>query len=142
MFANWCQSGFNPTWSTQSKKAWSGYSQNENLVDWSKPSIFDEELEFVLKVDNQDSQSSNGYIQNTFVLYTKNGGRDTGFSTWFSLAPQGYVALGYVVSVESMQLPPYSGLCILVSFLFFPCALRDCITMFFTEPNQSNLASW
>lgn len=33
-----------------------------NLGDWSKPPIFDEELELVLKVNNLDSQSSNGYV--------------------------------------------------------------------------------
>ncbi|KAL6008539.1 hypothetical protein ACLOJK_034052 [Asimina triloba] len=51
---------------------------------------------------------------------------------WYPIAPQGYVALGCVVSEGSEEPPLSSAFCILDS-LVSPCALKDCITLSFME---------
>ena len=55
-------------------------------------------------------------------------GGNTHCSIWFPQAPDGYVALGCVVSPGRTRPPLSSSFCILAS-LVSPCALRDCITI-------------
>ncbi|XP_058084436.1 uncharacterized protein LOC131232245 isoform X2 [Magnolia sinica] len=69
------------------------------------------------------------------------GEKDDGCSIWFPVAPQGYVALGCVVSEGRAQPPLSSALCILAS-LVSPCALKDCITLSFPELYSSRVAFW
>ncbi|KAA8522113.1 hypothetical protein F0562_012573 [Nyssa sinensis] len=55
-------------------------------------------------------------------------GGDSSCSIWFPEAPEGYVALGCVVSPGKTQPLLSSTFCIMAS-LVSPCALRDCITI-------------
>ena len=56
------------------------------------------------------------------------GEGESNCSIWFPEAPDGYVALGCVVSPGRTRPPLSSAFCILAS-LVSPCALRDCITI-------------
>lgn len=56
------------------------------------------------------------------------GEEENSCSVWFPEAPEGYVALGCVVSPGNVQPLPSSTFCILASFVS-PCSLRDCITV-------------
>ncbi|KAF8380627.1 hypothetical protein HHK36_028116 [Tetracentron sinense] len=67
--------------------------------------------------------------------------RDSSCSIWFPVAPQGYVALGCVVSTGKMQPSPSASFCILAS-LVSPCAMRDCITISSSDSNLLSLAFW
>lgn len=49
-------------------------------------------------------------------------------SIWFPEAPDGYVAMGCVVSSGQTRPPLSSAFCILAS-LVSPCGLRDCISI-------------
>ncbi|XAR70581.1 hypothetical protein NMG60_11027484 [Bertholletia excelsa] len=62
-------------------------------------------------------------------------------SIWFPEAPEGYVAMGCVVSIGRTPPPLSSAFCILTS-LVSPCALRDCITISFNDPCSSSWAFW
>ncbi|KAK4844286.1 hypothetical protein QYF36_018501 [Acer negundo] len=62
-------------------------------------------------------------------------------SVWFPESPQGYVALGCVVSPGRTPPPLSSAFCILAS-LVSPCSLRDCITIGSTNLCPSSLAFW
>ncbi|XP_050141691.1 uncharacterized protein LOC126617690 [Malus sylvestris] len=62
-------------------------------------------------------------------------------SIWFPEAPNGYVALGCVVSPGRTQPPLSSAFCILAS-LVSSSSLRDCIAISTNNPYQSNLAFW
>ncbi|KAF6135503.1 hypothetical protein GIB67_015356, partial [Kingdonia uniflora] len=89
---------------------------------------------------------SSGETSNSIILdsasHDTNYGRDEDHcSIWFPVAPQGYVALGCVVSKGRTEPPSSSALCILAS-LVSPCALKDCITVNLTDPYASNLAFW
>ncbi|KAL4281079.1 hypothetical protein GQ457_03G021660 [Hibiscus cannabinus] len=56
-------------------------------------------------------------------------------SVWFPEAPEGYVALGCVVSPGKLEPSSSSSFCIPASFVA-PCSLRDCITI------TNHLAFW
>ncbi|XP_052881690.1 uncharacterized protein LOC108482794 [Gossypium arboreum] len=62
---------------------------------------------------------------------------ETSCSVWFPEAPEGYVALGCVVSPGKLQPSLSSTFCILASFVS-PCSLRDCITI----SDTNHLAFW
>ncbi|OMP08180.1 hypothetical protein COLO4_06705 [Corchorus olitorius] len=71
----------------------------------------------------------------------KLGDGESSCSVWFPEAPEGYVALGCVVSPGIIQPSPSSTFCILSSFVS-PCSLRDCITISNTNLYPSSLAFW
>ncbi|KAJ4951540.1 hypothetical protein NE237_028372 [Protea cynaroides] len=112
---------------------------NSNFVKVKRPVSFKLIWPMSASGGTSDSQGSEIYIQSS-----DDGGQesqDTGCSIWFPIAPQGYVALGCVVSTGRMQPPPSSVLCISAS-LVSPCALRDCITVCFPETYRSNFTFW
>ncbi|XP_043697676.1 uncharacterized protein LOC122648528 isoform X2 [Telopea speciosissima] len=110
---------------------------NTNFIRVKRPVCFKLIWPISAAGDSPDSQGSKEYIQSS------NDGRqesqDSGCSVWFPIAPQGYVALGCVVSTGRMQPSPSSVLCISASFVS-PCSLRDCITVCSSE--VSSLALW
>ncbi|KAK6251014.1 hypothetical protein SCA6_005019 [Theobroma cacao] len=69
------------------------------------------------------------------------GDGESSCSVWFPEAPEGYVALGCVVSPGKLRPSPSSTFCILASFVS-PCSLRDCITITDTDLYSSSLAFW
>lgn len=69
------------------------------------------------------------------------GEGESNCSIWFPEAPDGYVALGCVVSPGRTRPPLSSAFCILAS-LVSPCALRDCITIGSGNMSHSRLAFW
>ncbi|XP_042486677.1 uncharacterized protein LOC122066914 [Macadamia integrifolia] len=107
---------------------------NTNFVRVKRPVSFKLIWPISAAGGTPDSQGSEKYIESS-----DDGGQDTGCSIWFPVAPQGYVALGCVVSKGRMQPSPSSVLCISAS-LVSPCALRDCITV--CSPDVSSLALW
>ncbi|BFG31191.1 hypothetical protein CerSpe_174650 [Prunus speciosa] len=62
-------------------------------------------------------------------------------SIWFPEAPNGYVALGCVVSPGRTQPPLSAAFCILAS-LVSSCSLRDCIAISTTNLYPSSVAFW
>ncbi|KAK8691037.1 hypothetical protein V6N13_074558 [Hibiscus sabdariffa] len=64
-----------------------------------------------------------------------NGEEEINCSVWFPEAPEGYVALGCVVSPGKLEPSSSSAFCIPASFVA-PCSLRDCITI------TNHLAFW
>ncbi|XP_077244890.1 pleckstrin homology (PH) domain-containing protein [Tasmannia lanceolata] len=90
-----------------------------------------------------DSQGTDSGIREFVrtVPNTADSEKQSSCSIWFPIAPQGYVALGCVVSAGRTQPPLSSALCILAS-LVSPCALKDCITLSFPELYASSLAFW
>ncbi|XP_043715720.1 uncharacterized protein LOC122664096 isoform X2 [Telopea speciosissima] len=109
---------------------------NINLVRVKRPVSF--KLIWLMSASggSPDSPGSQKYCQSS-----DDGGQDNGCSIWFPVAPQGYVALGCVVSTGRTQPPPSSVMCISAS-LVSPCALRDCITVCSPEAYRSSLAFW
>ncbi|XVF52445.1 hypothetical protein PTKIN_Ptkin05aG0018700 [Pterospermum kingtungense] len=69
------------------------------------------------------------------------GEGESSCSVWFPEAPEGYVALGCVVSPGNEQPSLSSTFCILASSLS-PCSLRDCITISDTNLCPSSFAFW
>ncbi|XP_065619172.1 uncharacterized protein LOC112023786 [Quercus suber] len=84
-----------------------------------------------------------GHVVNSFdsLPNVVRGNGDTGCSIWFPVAPEGYVALGCVVSPGITQPPLSSAFCILAS-LVCPCSLRDCIAISTTDTYLSSLSFW
>ncbi|KAK8578932.1 hypothetical protein V6N12_069275 [Hibiscus sabdariffa] len=68
-----------------------------------------------------------------------NGEEEINCSVWFPEAPEGYVAVGCVVSPGKLEPSSSSAFCIPASFVA-PCSLRDCITI--TNQSPSSLAFW
>ncbi|KAJ4957745.1 hypothetical protein NE237_024856 [Protea cynaroides] len=110
---------------------------NTNFVRVKKPVSFRLIWPMSASEGSPDSQGSQKYFQSSDA-----GGQDTGCSVWFPVAPQGYVALGCVVSTGRMQPPLSSVMCISAS-LVSPCSMKDCITVCSPEAyNRSILALW
>ncbi|KAK9984845.1 hypothetical protein SO802_034370 [Lithocarpus litseifolius] len=84
-----------------------------------------------------------GHVVNSFdsLPNVVRGNGDSGCSIWFPVAPEGYVALGCVVSLGITQPPLSSAFCILAS-LVCPCSLRDCIAISTTDTYLSSLSFW
>lgn len=64
---------------------------------------------------------------------TDKSGKESGCSLWFPVAPEGYVAVGCVVSTGRVAPSLSSTLCISSSFVS-SCALKDCISLHLFEP--------
>ncbi|XWS38677.1 hypothetical protein CRYUN_Cryun19dG0151500 [Craigia yunnanensis] len=85
--------------------------------------------------------SDEGEVKSNTLSNGVLGEGESSCSVWFPEAPEGYVALGCVVSPGKVQPSPSSTFCILASFVS-PCSLRDCITISDTNLYPSSLAFW
>ena len=72
--------------------------------------------------------SDEGEVKSNTLSNGVLGEGESSCSVWFPEAPEGYIALGCVVSPEKVRPSPSSTFCILASFVS-PCSLRDCITI-------------
>lgn len=78
-------------------------------------------------VDNNSQQDA------SISFPVENDSENLVCSIWFPIAPQGYVSMGCVVSVDKREPPSSSCLCILSS-LVSPCSFKDCISLSLSEP--------
>ncbi|XP_022737877.1 uncharacterized protein LOC111290709 isoform X2 [Durio zibethinus] len=85
--------------------------------------------------------SDEGEVKSNTLSNGVLGEGESSCSVWFPEAPEGYVALGCVVSPGKLRPSPSSTFCILASFVS-PCSLRDCITISDTNQYPSSLAFW
>ncbi|XWS49634.1 hypothetical protein CRYUN_Cryun12cG0020000 [Craigia yunnanensis] len=85
--------------------------------------------------------SAEGEVKSNTLSNGVLGEGESSCSVWFPEAPEGYVALGCVVSTGKVRPSPSSTFCILASFVS-PCSLRDCITISDSNLYPSSLAFW
>ncbi|KAE8731960.1 Pleckstrin (PH) domain-containing protein isoform 2 [Hibiscus syriacus] len=90
----------------------------------------------IFTCQGQTTYKSEGEIKSEIL---SNGEQESNCSVWFPEAPEGYIALGCVVSPGKLQPSSSSTFCIPASFVS-PCSLRDCITI--TNQYPSSLAFW
>ncbi|KAK9144775.1 hypothetical protein Sjap_004678 [Stephania japonica] len=110
---------------------------NTNFARVKKPVSF----KLIWSSLHADSLDSNDHISDAEVENADSSLQDGSCSIWLPVAPQGYVALGCVVSFDRTEPPPSSVLCILSS-LVSSCELRDCVTISLSEQYASRLAFW
>ncbi|KAK9094958.1 hypothetical protein Scep_026427 [Stephania cephalantha] len=110
---------------------------NTNFARVKKPVSF----KLIWSSLHAGSLNSNDQINDAAEENADSSMQDGGCSIWLPVAPQGYVALGCVVSFDRTEPPPSSALCI-SSSLVSPCELRDCVTISLSEQYASRLAFW
>ncbi|XVE65214.1 hypothetical protein DITRI_Ditri07aG0162900 [Diplodiscus trichospermus] len=87
------------------------------------------------------SISDEGEVKSNTLSNSVLGEGESSCSVWFPEAPEGYVALGCVVSPGKVQPSLSSTFCVLASFVS-PCSLRDCIAISDANLYPASFAFW